>query len=121
MELQLPVQLLNLCYEICRIDMYLYVRKDTRDRNKTFVQKEKQHPSPGDDVSMAEAASGRVRRDEQGEARRANTTPNGGPHLELGRLRVKIWSKSDFSIVETHGQHIYAYVYRLQGGFDAAG
>ena len=50
---------------------------------------------------MAEAASGRVRRDEQGEARRANTTPNGGPHLELGRLRVKIWSKSDFSIVET--------------------
>ena len=104
MELQLPVQLLNLCYEICRIDMYLYVRKDTRDRNKTFVQKEKQHPSPGDDVSMAEAASGRVRRDEQGEARRANTTPNGVSHLELGHLRLKT-CKSDFSTAETTPIH----------------
>ena len=56
--------------------MYLYVRTDAWD---IF----------GDDASTAEAAPGRVGRDEQGEARRANTTPNGGPHLELGRLRLK--------------------------------
>ena len=47
---------------------------------------------------MAEAASGRVRRDEQGEARRANTAPNGGPHLELGRLQLNTWSRSDLPI-----------------------
>ena len=34
-------------------------------------------------------------------------TPNGGPHLELsiGRLRLKTWSKTDFSIAQTTGQH----------------
>ena len=51
--------------------------------------KTKQHPSQGDDASTAEADPGRVKREEQGAARRANTTPNGGPHLELGRLRLK--------------------------------
>ena len=57
----------------------------------------------GDDASKVEAASSRVGRDEHrySEARRANTTPNGGPHLELGRLRLETWSKSDFSIAET--------------------
>ena len=68
---------------------------------------------------MAEAASGRVRRDEQGEARRANTTPNGGTHLELGRLRHKTWSKSDFSIAETTGP-TYLYMY-LQGSLSRGG
>ena len=72
-----------------------------------LTNKRKQHPTPGDDASTAEAASGRVGRDEQGEERRAITAPNGGPHLELGRLRLKTWSKSDFSIAETTGQHIY--------------
>ena len=52
----------------------------------------------------------RVGRDEQGEARRENTTPNGGPHLELGRLRLKTWSKSNFSIAETTGP-TYLYIY----------
>ena len=71
-----------------------------------FCQKKrKQHPSQGDDASMAESAPGRVGRDEQSEARRTNTTPNGGPHLELrvGHLRLKTWSglKADFSISET--------------------
>ena len=51
----------------------------------TLTKKRKQHPSQGDDASGAAAILGRVGRDEQGEARRANTTPNGGPHLELGR------------------------------------
>ena len=55
-------------------------------------------------------APGRVGRDEQGEARRANTTLNGGPHLELGRLRLKTWSKSDFSIAETTWT-TYLYIY----------
>ena len=40
------------------------------------------------------------KRDEQGEAHRAEPTPNGGPHLELGRLRLKTWSISDFSVAE---------------------
>ena len=41
----------------------------------------KEHPPQGDDASTAEADPGRVGRDEQGEAHRANTTPNGAPHL----------------------------------------
>ena len=42
-------------------------------------------------------APGRVERDEHGEARPANLTPNGGPHIELERLRPKTWSKFDLS------------------------
>ena len=78
--------------------MYLYVRIDGWD---ILAKKRKQQPPPGDDASTAEAAPGRVGRDEQGVARRANTSPNGGPHLELGRLRLKTCSKSGFSIAET--------------------
>ena len=74
-----------------------------RDRNINLSKKRKQHPTPGDDASTAEAASGRVGRDEQGETRRANPTPNGGAHLELGCLRLKTLAKSDFSIAETTG------------------
>ena len=70
---------------------------------------------PGGDASTADAAPGRVERDEQGEARRANTTPNGGPHLERGRLRLKTWSKSDFSIAETTWQTYLHIPRRLQG------
>ena len=66
-----------------------------------MTKKRKQHLSPGDDARTTEAASDRVGRDEQGEARRANTIPNDGPHLELGRLRLKAWSKSDFSSAQT--------------------
>ena len=69
--------------------MFLYLRIHTRDPNSYFDKKKKQHPSPGDDASTAEAAPGRVGRGEQGEARRADSTPNVGPHLELGRLRLK--------------------------------
>ena len=65
-----------------------------------LTKKREQQPLQGDDASAAEVAPGRVGRDEHGEARRANTTPNGGPHLELERLRLKTWSKSDFSIAE---------------------
>ena len=78
--------------------MYLFVRIDGWD---ILTKQRKQHPSPGDNASTAVPAPGRVGRDEQGEARRANTTLNGGPHLELGRIRLKTWFKSDFSIDET--------------------
>ena len=69
---------------------------------------------PGDDASTAEAAPGRVERDEKGEARRANTTPKGGPHLELrvGRLRLETWSKSDLSIAETTWPTYLVYTYQ---------
>ena len=47
--------------------MYVYVRIDAWDFS---TKNGKQHPSPGDDASTAEAASGRVGRDEEGEASR---------------------------------------------------
>ena len=65
------------------IDRYWYVSVRTNRRLEKIYQKTK--TPQGADGSMAEAAPSRVRRDEQGEARRANTTPNGGPHLELYR------------------------------------
>ena len=55
-------------------------------------QKTKTHPPQADDASTAEAAPGKVGRDVQDEAHRANTTPNGGPHLHRGRLRLKTCS-----------------------------
>ena len=58
----------------------------------------------GDDASTAEVAPDRIVGDELGEVRRANTIPNARPHLELERLRLKTWSKSDFSIAETTQQ-----------------
>ena len=66
-----------------------------------LTKKRKQHPSHGDDTNTAELAPGRVGRDDHGEARRVNTTPNGGPHLELWCLRLKTWSKCDSSVAET--------------------
>ena len=48
----------------------------------------------------------------QGEARRANTTQNGEPHLELECLRLKTWCKSDFSTAETTWPtYLYIYLY----------
>ena len=38
---------------------------------------------------------------EQGELRPAISAPRGGPHLDLGRLRLKTWSKMDSSIAGT--------------------
>ena len=87
------------------------VRIDAWDRNTYFDKKRKQHQSPADDASTAETATGRVRRGEQGEAWRANSRPNVGSHLELGRLRLKTWSKSAFSIAQTTGQHICTCVH----------
>ena len=94
------------------IDRDWYVPICTNRRLDILRKERKQNPLPRDYASTAEAARGRVERDEQGEARRANTTPNGGPHLELERLRLKTWSKSDFSIAETWPTIcIYTYIY----------
>ena len=63
--------------------IYTYIEIDVWEK---LTKKRKQHLPLRDDASTAEAAPGRVGRDDQGEAHRANTTPNGGPHLELGLL-----------------------------------
>ena len=101
-----------LCFLYTGRDWSIYVRIDALD---SLTKKRKQNPLPGDDASTNEAAPGRVGRDLQGEARRANATPNGGPHLELWRLRLKTWSKSDFSIAEatwpTYLWYIFLYSY----------
>ena len=36
-----------------------------KTQGEMLIKKRKQHPPPGDDASTAEAAPGRVRRDEQ--------------------------------------------------------
>ena len=43
-------------------------------------------------------------------ARQANSTPNGGPHLELTRLRLKTWSKIDF-LLRRYLSHRRPYCY----------
>ena len=60
-----------------------------RVKKKHFSLKKVKNESPvRHDASTAEAAPVRVGSDEQGEARRADSTPNGGRNLELRRLRV---------------------------------
>ena len=83
------------------VDRDWYVPVRTNIRLDILTKKQEQNPLPGDDASTVEAAPSRVERNEQGEARRANTIPNGGPRFERGRLRLKTWSKPDFSIAET--------------------
>ena len=80
-----------------------------------MTKKRKQRRAPGDDAGTAEAASDRGGRDEQGEVLRGNTTPNGvpngGPHLELGRIGLETWSKYHFSIAETTlPTYLYTYL-----------
>ena len=80
--------------EVSLIDNYLYARLDTWE----FSTKTENGTPSMDTVGVAR---GDVGRDEHGEARRANTTSNDWPHLDLERLRLKPWSKSHFSIAET--------------------
>ena len=63
-----------------QIDIYLYVRIHTWE---ILTEKRKQNPSRGDDASTGGVAPVRVGKDEHGEARRANTSPNGGLLVEL--------------------------------------
>ena len=87
-------------FTLILVYMYLYVWIHSWDRNHDFDKKRKEHASPGNDANTAEA-SGSVGRGEQGEARPAYSTPNGGPHLALALSRLKTWCKIDFSIGHT--------------------
>ena len=51
-------------------------------------------------AGAAEAATGRVGRGKQGEARPANSAPRGGPQLKLGRFRLKRKHNIDFQMVD---------------------
>ena len=85
------------CMNVCENNMYLSVRIDNFH---ILSQTREEHPLQEDAARMmAEAAPGSVERDEQGRAHRANTTWS-GLYFELGRLRLKSWSKSDFSIAD---------------------
>ena len=89
--------------------MHLYVWIDAWD---ILTKKRKQHPPSGDDASTAEAAPpGRVGRGEQGEARRANSTPNGGPHIELllGACGFKPGINLTYRLPRRQGQHTCTY------------
>ena len=101
-ELKLPAQLLS--FFMSQSDISIYVRKYSRDRTAFLTKKRKKHPSQGDDASTAGAIPGRFGRDEHGDARRANTIPNGGHLLELRCLLLKTLSKADFLIAETAWQ-----------------
>ena len=85
-------------------DWYLSIR--TNHMWEILTKKRKQHPSQGDDESTAGVAPGRVGRDEHGEARRANRTPNGGPHLELERSRLKPGLNLTSRLLRRHDQHV---------------
>ena len=64
------------------------------------------------DASTAVADPVRFGRYEESEAHRANTKPTGAPHLELGRLRHKTWSKPDYSIADaTWPTYLYIYIF----------
>ena len=85
------------CMNVCENNMYLSVRIDNFH---ILSQTREEHPLQEDAARMmAEAAPGSVERDEQGRAHRANTTWS-GLYFKLGRLRLKSWSKSDFSIAD---------------------
>ena len=58
----------------CQLDIYTYEYIRGIGTVILTVTTRTEHPSPGNDASTAEAASGRVGRDEQGEAQGANTT-----------------------------------------------
>ena len=94
----------------CHIDMYVYVRKYMRDRKRNFDKKTKATPGAGrgrehgrTPPPFESGEASKVRHDD-------STSPNGGPHLELGRLRLKTLSTSDFSIAETTWP-MYLHIY----------
>ena len=84
---------------IYQIDLYLYMRTNRRLGKKG--KKRKQHSPLGNNPRTVCAASCRIGRGEQGEARKAISAPRGWPHLDPTRLRLKTWYTSDFSISGT--------------------
>ena len=81
-----------LSYMVTVIDMYsTYTSMRTTESWDILIKKRKQNPSQGDDAGTAEGTTCRVGRGEKGEARPATSAPRGGPHLDLGRFRLKTW------------------------------
>ena len=72
----LPATPLCFLLLVC-IDGDWYVPIRTKKCFGYFNLKRKEQPSPGDDANTAEATLGIAKRDGQGEAGRADTTPNG--------------------------------------------
>ena len=85
--------------------MYLNIRVDNFD---ILTKERKEHPPQRYDASSAKAAPGEAVRDEKGEAHPEKATPNGGPHLGLGRLWLKTWSKSAIAGTTWH-THLYVH------------
>ena len=83
-----------------------YTYEYTRGK-KYFDEKTKTAPLPGRRREHGRGRPGRVGRDEHGEARRANITPNGGPHFELERLWLKSGLNLTSRLLRRHVQHIY--------------
>ena len=73
------------------------------------TKKKNQKAPPGRGPSTAEATPCRVGRDEQSEARTGNSTPRGGPHRDQTRLRLKTWSKGQFSRADSTPQQFCIY------------
>ena len=94
-------------------DWYVFIR--TNRRLGKNGEKTKKAPVVG---RRREHGLGRYlqgRRGEHGEARPAISALRGGPHLDLGRSRLKTWPKSDFSIAETTGwTYLYIYLWILK-------
>ena len=91
--------------------MYLYLPYEETLEIGTIILKNnlKQHASPGD---SPRPPRGRVGRGEQCDARQANSTPNGGPHLELARLRLKAWCKN-LGCSRNTSPIMYTFVYMM--------
>ena len=62
-------------------------------------------------ASSAEATPGRIGRGGRGEARTGNNASRGRSHREQARLRLKTWSKKQFSTPHRTGQHHRPYFY----------
>ena len=82
-----------------------------------FLKKRKEHASPVDDASTAEASPDRVGRGEQGEARRANST-EWWTSFELARLWFKPGVKMTPRLLTQHLAHhdTFVYVHYVTGG-----
>ena len=94
----------------CQDYMYLYVRIY---KSGILTKKRKEHPLQGDDASTAEAPPGRVGRDEQ---EHIEQTPHRIVDLisiELRRLRLKTWPKSDVSIAQAWPTYLYIYLHKV--------
>ena len=72
-------------------------------------KKRKQHAPPRHGTNTAEAPPGRVRKGEQGEARRAKGAPNGGAYLELV-YGSKPCVKTTFEARARHLMGHYTYI-----------